>query len=56
MNAMKIALFWGLCGLVGGALAILVLLFGKPMGWLILLGLGAGVVLFGSVEDKPYGP
>lgn len=51
MNAIRIALFWGLCALVGGLTGLLIVLFGKPMAWLILAALGVGVVLFGSVKE-----
>jgi len=50
MNAIQIALFWGLCALAGGLAGLLIVLFGKPMAWLILAGLAGGVVLFGSVK------
>ena len=55
MNAIRIALFWGLCALVGGLTGLLIVIFGKPMAWLILAGLGVGVVLFGSVKEETHG-
>lgn len=55
MNAIRIALFWGLCALVGGLLGLLIVLFGEPMAWLILAALGVGVVLFGSEKGESDG-